>query len=103
MSPIQPVGSPIVVQSQTALCDKLGNHELTLLTDGFRAYAFGGTTDAAYIALDQNARCWTVTCGQPDAEDEPCTGESLFQMVEGTWRAPTDAELRLLEESPWPS
>lgn len=68
-----------------ATCDRLAEHEVRVVTDLAKAYAFGeGTTGTDVDAVELvnandlgdrgDARYLRLTCGQPLAHDEECDG-----------------------------
>lgn len=81
---------PLTVFRDTTGCGGQADHELTLITDGFHAYAYGPHTDAvvSYRDLDR----FHVHCNQPGRNDEPCGGVADFVLsTMGTWTTDPDA------------
>lgn len=78
---------PVTVYRNTMDC---GDHEITLIADGTRAYAYGDETDAS-VSHREGTRIW-VTCGQPMSNDDPCQISLGFDLTEaGSWTTDPDA------------
>lgn len=77
------LGAPLALFTATDLCDKRGQHELRLITDGHRAYAYStehGGTDSPSAWRDGSTV--VVVCGQPTPHDgDPCDGEARFDLA----------------------
>lgn len=73
-----------------ANCNAKYEHEVRIITDGTRAYAYGAETDSA-TGHRPDGTVITLTCGQPLHDDVPCAGEVTIDLAEDTWTAdPTD-------------
>lgn len=88
-----PTAAPLVVFSDTAICDGPVEHEVRLITDGRRAYAYGihpQGCDAEPWA--RNGTRVTAVCCQPAPHREECEGIAYFDLsTEGTWTADPEA------------
>lgn len=85
---------PLVVFRDVAYCGR--DHEVTMITDGHRAYARGDTTDCGPVLRDGTTL--VVDCGQPLYDDEPCDSRVEFRLdSEGTWTADPKARRTLAD------
>lgn len=95
------LGAPLAVFSGTTICDTKHEHEARLITDGFRAYAYGlevGATDSGSPVLRWDTGAYTASCGQPgrgsypDYDDgDPCEGTLRWEPTDGDWTADDEA------------
>lgn len=90
------LGARLVAFTDVAVCDRYPGHEVTIVSDGTTAYAWGQTTDAGTVLRD--GVTLTAACRQPSGprfmgEDaDPCEGEVTWRLdAEGTWTG--DAEV----------
>lgn len=82
--------APLVVYRDTVICDGPRPHEVTLVTDCARGYAFGNDTDAEILERDGTEII--VRCEQTAPHREVCDGHARFNLdTEGTWTADPDA------------
>lgn len=92
----RPVVEPLAVFADVAPCDGPRSHELRIVSDGARAYAYGTAHDATDCGtVLRSGVLLTVDCNQPDADDVPCPGRVQFSIdTAGTWTAdPTSRRL----------
>jgi hypothetical protein len=93
---VHPSGILVLVDT-VRYCDTKHQHEVHVLTDGGRVYAYGQVTDA-----DAGSRYGTeitVTCGQPGIDDVACEGTVTVDLAEdGIWEAATPARAGLLDQ-----
>jgi hypothetical protein len=88
------LGSPLVVYTALAYCDTALEHEVRLITDGHRAYAYGtryGATDCPAISRN-DANLIRVDCGQDVNGEERCTGQVRLDLGAGDWISATSEE-----------
>lgn len=89
------LGDPIAVYHDTVACDR-GQHEVTVTTDGQRAYAESGTGRGAVevTGVARDGVVLTATCGYPTGghwitgptEPEPCDGQATWRLdAPGCW------------------
>jgi hypothetical protein len=74
--------SPVVLADDTLVCDGPGSHEIRVITDGRKAYAYGlarGASDAGPAHRD--GVVITVDCNQPGRDDEPCSGQVRLDLT----------------------
>lgn len=88
------LSGPVAIFTDTALCDRHPQHEVTIVTDGRTAYTYGnyeaGQVVRAGVVL-------TAACEQPSRGDEPCEGEVTWRLDSpGGWVAATEDHLRTL-------
>lgn len=85
-----PLGSPLVVFSDLALCDGR-QHEVRLITDGTRAYSYSEGHDLR-LARRTGTQI-IVSCRVPDSGDEECHGEATFALdTPGVWIVGTEGD-----------
>lgn len=95
------LGAPLAVYRDTVICDR-GQHEVTIITDGTRAYTETGTGRAAVESgtVARDGVRLTATCGYPTRghwltgpmEPEPCEGQAVWRLdAPGAWTADPDA------------
>lgn len=93
------LGKPLAVYSDVAVCDARWPHEVTIVTDGTKAYAFGKVTDAGPVGRVKTTI--TATCKQPPGYDlnaSPCDGTVTWDFAaEGCWTADPEAINTLTE------
>jgi len=78
------LGDPLVVFTDTATCDGR-QHEVHLITDGTTAYAYAAGVDLALIRREPDNTRVVVSCRVPDAGDEECYGEAVFNLDTPCW------------------
>lgn len=86
------LGSPLVVFSDHELCDGR-QHEVHLVTDGTRAHAYAAGQDLPLICREGTKV--TVSCRVPDAGDEECHGQAVFDLTDECWTTDPYALLTL--------
>lgn len=89
--------APIVLADETLYCDGNPEHEVRIVTDGHKAYAYGtdrGGVDDLGICRD--GVLITIDCGQPGYADEPCSGRLVLDLTAAAVWEPAEGErLRL--------
>lgn len=82
------VTRPLVVFTGTTVCDgPRAQHEVTLWTDGTRAYAAVVGHDGE-TTVDRDTTQVEVTCGHPvGADARPCPGYARFDLTDECWTA----------------
>jgi hypothetical protein len=85
----------LVLVDVVRYCDTAAEHEVRVLTDGHRAYAYGQTTDTP-TAWRLGSEV-TIVCGQPGRADHACEGTVTVDLTEpGIWEPATAARVGLL-------
>ncbi len=84
---IQTLASALFVFTGEGTCSAKHEHEVEIISDGSRAYAFG-QYEAGAIYRGEGS-ILTVACGQPlPHSEEPCEGEVVFDLsTPGSWSA----------------
>lgn len=77
-------GGPLAVLRAVAACQEgHQGHDLDLITDGVKGYAWGATSDA--VIVRREGTILVATCNQPDSDEQPCDHEVRFELDLPCW------------------